>query len=38
MKLSDYNNKTLMITLHQKIEEYADYTTDKLDKGETSDL
>jgi len=27
-----------MITLHQKIEEYADYTTDKLDKGETSDL
>jgi hypothetical protein len=38
MKLSDHNRRTLMITLHKKIEEYADKTADCLYNGETSDL
>ncbi len=38
MKLSDSNNKTLMLALHQKIEEYADYYAEKLHLGETNDL
>jgi hypothetical protein len=38
MKLSDHNNKTLMLTLHQEIEKCADYIANRLDRGETSDL
>jgi hypothetical protein len=38
MKLSDYNQKTLMLAIHQKIEEYADFIVEKLNNGETSDI
>ncbi len=38
MKLSDHNIKTLMLTLHQKIEEYAESVSDNLNKGMTEDL
>ena len=38
MKLSDNNQKTLMLAIHQKIEKYADYVADKLNNGETTDL
>lgn len=38
MKLSEHNNKTLMLSLHKSIEEYADYASTQLMKGETTDL
>ncbi len=38
MKLSDNNRKTLMLNLHQKIEEYAEQTSDNLDVGKTENL
>jgi hypothetical protein len=38
MTLSDHNNKTLMLALHQKIEEHADYIAKKLHDSDLSDL
>jgi hypothetical protein len=38
MKLSENNNRTLMLTLHQKIEEFAERTSDNLNIGKTEDL
>jgi hypothetical protein len=38
MKLSDQNIKTLMLSIHQKIEEYANDTSEYLNKGEIQDL
>lgn len=37
MKLKQDNRNTLMITLHQKIEEYADVSSDLILKGEISE-
>ncbi|TAJ05047.1 hypothetical protein DMA11_23655 [Marinilabiliaceae bacterium JC017] len=37
MKLTETNKKTLMITLHQKIEEYADVTSDLVLNGEIAE-
>ncbi len=38
MKLSEHNLKTLMLFLQQKIEENADYISDQLDKGNSTDF
>lgn len=38
MKLSDYNMKTLMISLHSTIEEHAEYISDKLNCGLAEDM
>jgi hypothetical protein len=38
MKLSKENNRTLMLALHQQIEEYAEYTADKLNKGDVENI
>lgn len=38
MKLSENNKRTLMLAIHQKIEEYADYFAGKLNDGETTDI
>ncbi|OEK04222.1 hypothetical protein [Roseivirga misakiensis] len=37
MKLSDHNNKTLKLALHQSIENYADYSANLLSKGNIED-
>jgi len=38
MTLSDDNQKALMLTIHQKVEEYADSVADSLNKGDIEDL
>ena len=38
MNLSNKNSNTLMLALHKKIEEYANYYSEKLEKGGTNDL
>jgi hypothetical protein len=38
MKLSENNSKTLMLSLHQKIEKYATDTSKNLNNGEIKDL
>jgi hypothetical protein len=38
MKLTDQNSKTLMLSIHQKIEEYANDISEHLNNGEIEDL
>ena len=38
MKLTNENKKTLMLSLHKKIEEYANDTSESLNKGELQNL
>ncbi|MEP7129387.1 MAG: hypothetical protein ABI729_10985 [Chitinophagales bacterium] len=38
MKLSEHNNKTLMLAIHKLIEGYADDLSDKLEKGNLNDF